>query len=63
MSSDPKTIADLPPSGKKPEDSKASSSLPPKEADAVKGGALPKEPGQAGPNHNQTLRARHASRP
>jgi len=62
MSDDAKTVSDLPVKGQKPPKSadQKAASLPVKDADTVKGGAVAK--GSIGNrNHNQTLRARRAS--
>jgi hypothetical protein len=60
MSDDGKTVSDLPSKGQQPPksaDENAPSSLPEKDADAVKGGAKPQPPGIR-TNHNQTILAR-----
>lgn len=62
MSEDAKTVSDLPSKGQKPAkstDEKSSSSLPEKDAEAVKGGATPLVPGLR-TNHNQTFLARRS---
>ncbi|MEO8335979.1 MAG: hypothetical protein ABI664_13460 [bacterium] len=62
MSDDGKTVSDLPSRGQaapKSANEEAPSSLPEKDADAVKGGAMPKLPVPGlRTNHNQTLLAR-----